>query len=98
MSRKRKQPFIKRLNYKYATLALAAIVAILLMAELTDTTHFFHKAPVPAVIPVINSVASSPVKSPSDNGQSPTSVNPKDRDGSTKANGGAEKEFLPLYA
>jgi hypothetical protein len=86
---------IKNLSNRWAlVLAVVIVLAVILILEITDTTHFFHKAKVPPVIPIADNNISGtqqPSKSSSDDEETGSSSKDKGSSNSTKNSG------LPLY-
>lgn len=85
----------RKLNFRQPTvvaIVVTSLVLLVLILELTNTTHFFHKSPVPPIIPVTTNTSSTPTKNQNTQTQS---SGPKDS-GPLTANG-SPKVNLPLY-
>jgi hypothetical protein len=98
MKTKTKKALFFRLNRRLALAALAVIVVLVAVLELTNTTHFFHKQKTPPVIPtskVSNQLSpnnSSTTPSPS----SPASSGPvSDKTPSSSAGSGSAPLIAP---
>lgn len=79
----------------YAFLAIAVLVVILIL-EITNTTHILHKATTPPIIPVSTPSAASPVAS--SNQQSSSGQSNSGSKNPTSTTSSTTKVSLPLYS